>query len=124
MMNEQVREPIEFLQENLAAIDSQFEFWLTITFAVVVASFLARDQLSRALRVSVATLYLLAVVMLALRMAHHANVGFVLASTIKEISSVGANQSLSRPCQYSDRRNNLHQHRRIPGLADAPRCRR
>ena len=48
-------------------IDLQFQFWLTITFAVIVAAYSAGDRLDRKLRVMAAALYLLASVHLGSR---------------------------------------------------------
>jgi hypothetical protein len=62
---------IELLQNDLAGIDAQFEFWLTITFAVVVASHLARDQLTLPIRAAIAVLYSFAVVFLVSRLLGH-----------------------------------------------------
>lgn len=42
------------------SIDLQFQFWLTITFAVIVAAFSAGDRLAFRLRLLVAVLYFLA----------------------------------------------------------------
>jgi len=39
-------------------IDTQFQFWISITFAVLVASFVADERLSRGERVLVTGLYL------------------------------------------------------------------
>ncbi len=47
-----------------SAIYTQFEYWLTVTFAVVVASFVARTRLNRKLRLGLALLYALACVVL------------------------------------------------------------
>jgi len=89
-MPEHVPETIELLQNSMSAIDAQFQLWLTITFAAVVASFLARDQLSRVLRLTLATLYLLSVGLLALRMAYHFEVGQYLATALlRDISDAG-----------------------------------
>jgi hypothetical protein len=43
-------------------INAQFEFWLTVSFAVIVASFIGRKRLNRNLRFVVALLYSLAVI--------------------------------------------------------------
>ena len=43
-------------------INLQFEFWLTVTFAVIVASFVSGKQLVHKLRMAAAVLYVLAVV--------------------------------------------------------------
>jgi hypothetical protein len=58
---------LELVLLSESSIDYQFQFWLTITFATVVASFAARDLLSRSMRILVATLYLLATFVLASR---------------------------------------------------------
>jgi hypothetical protein len=42
------------------SIDLQFQFWLTITFAVIVASFIAGPRLVPKLRLLTAVLYMLA----------------------------------------------------------------
>lgn len=51
-----------------ALIDTQFQYWMTITFAVVVAGFAAGDRLSQRLRYVVLVLYGLAAMTLFLRM--------------------------------------------------------
>jgi hypothetical protein len=43
-----------------SSIDLQFQFWLTITFAVVVASFTAGPRLIQRLRILTCALYILA----------------------------------------------------------------
>ena len=48
-------------------IDNQFQFWLSITFAVLVASFVADERLSRFERKVIAALYLCAATILLLR---------------------------------------------------------
>jgi hypothetical protein len=45
-------------------IDTQFQFWMSITFAVLVASFVADERLSRMERVVVTALYLCAATIL------------------------------------------------------------
>ena len=50
-----------------SAIYTQFEYWLTITFAVVVASFVAGKHFSQRLRFALALLYALACVVLSSR---------------------------------------------------------
>ena len=54
-----------FIRE--AVIDSQFQFWITITFAVIVASFVAGKRLSRRSRLVIAVLYSFAVMIPASR---------------------------------------------------------
>jgi hypothetical protein len=48
------------LIEYSAAIDSQFNFWMAATFAIVVASHTAGDKLNRTGRLGLVLLYLLA----------------------------------------------------------------
>jgi len=47
-----------------ASMDTQFQYWISVTFAVVVASFVAGERLSRPMRLLAAVLYLLASVLL------------------------------------------------------------
>ena len=59
-------ELIELLAFAYSNIDSQFELWLTITFAVIIASYIAGHRLARWLRYSFAVLYTLVSVLLLL----------------------------------------------------------
>ena len=54
-----------FIRESV--IDAQFQFWITITFAVIVANFIAGKRLSKRSRYAAALLYSLAVVVLGSR---------------------------------------------------------
>ena len=54
-----------FMRESV--IDAQFQFWITITFAVIAANFIAGRRLSPRSRYAIALLYALAVVVLASR---------------------------------------------------------
>jgi len=45
-----------FLEVN-QDIDTQFQFWISVTFAVLVASFVADERLSRAERIAITALY-------------------------------------------------------------------
>jgi hypothetical protein len=77
-MPEQAPELIELIQNHFAALDLQFQYWLTITFAAVVASFLARDQLTTTVRFALAILYVLSVVQIVLvSMAHLEQAAFL-----------------------------------------------
>ena len=67
-----------FIREG--TIDLQFQFWITITFSAIVASFVAGKHLSRRLRAVVALLYSLAVVVLISRW-YYAAVQATLFST-------------------------------------------
>lgn len=55
-----------FLEVN-ADIDTQFQVWISITFAVLVASFVAGDRLRRGARVGLAVLYMCAAWVLFIR---------------------------------------------------------
>ncbi len=68
-----------------SAIEAQFEFWLTVTFAVVVASFVAGTRLKRKLRFFVALLYALAVVVLMSRWYYLAAQGLVFRAALLEV---------------------------------------
>lgn len=73
-MNEiTVAELIELLQNESASIDMQFQLWITITSAVVIASFAARHHLSFWMRVVVAVIYTLASATIAIRYANDAS---------------------------------------------------
>jgi hypothetical protein len=68
-----VAELIELLQNESASIDTQFQLWITITSAVVIASFAARHYLSFWMKTFVAVIYLLASSIIALRYANDAS---------------------------------------------------
>lgn len=42
---------------TISNINSQFELWLTITFAVIIASYIAGHRLRKSLQILIATLY-------------------------------------------------------------------
>lgn len=48
---------IELIAVTSGSIDSQFELWLTVTFAVIIASYLAGHKLSPGLQHLIAILY-------------------------------------------------------------------
>jgi hypothetical protein len=50
-----------------AVIDGQFQFWITITFAVIAANFIAGNRLSARSRYVISLLYALAVLVLVSR---------------------------------------------------------
>ena len=86
-MNEvTIAELIELLQNESASIDTQFQLWMTITTAVVIASFAARHHLSLWMRVFVALMYALASTTIALRYTNDANQWVFL---INELGSRG-----------------------------------
>ncbi len=55
-----VAEILELIRINEAAIATQFQTWLTITFATIVAVFAGRNLLTRVMKWLVTLLYLLA----------------------------------------------------------------
>jgi hypothetical protein len=58
MGQEMTREElIELLGATTANVNSQFELWLTVTFAVIIASHLAGHSLAKGLKHLIATLY-------------------------------------------------------------------
>jgi hypothetical protein len=79
--------PAELLELWLieqSEINLQFEFWLTVTFAVIVASFVAGRRLNRNLRIFVAFLYMLAVTVFVSRWYYAANeAGMIKAALIE-----------------------------------------
>ncbi len=73
-MNETtVAELIELLQNESASIDMQFQLWMTITSAVIIASFAARHHLSFWMRAFIAVMYTLASATIAFRYANDAS---------------------------------------------------
>ncbi len=73
-MNEvTVAELIELLQNESASIDMQFQLWITITSAVIIASFAARHHLTFWLRAFIAVMYTLASATNAFRYANDAS---------------------------------------------------
>lgn len=57
-------ELIELVTYTVTTINAQFELWITITFAVIIASYIAGHKLSRSLQYLIATLYALVSVLL------------------------------------------------------------
>ena len=72
-----------FLQA-MALNDTQFQYWITITFAVVVAGFVAGERLTRKLRYAVVVLYLLATLTLGLRVLNAGTPAFAIAEALEE----------------------------------------
>ena len=73
-MNEtSVAELIELLQNESASIDMQFQLWITITSAVIIASFAARHHLSFRMRAFIGVMYTLASATIAFRYANDAS---------------------------------------------------
>jgi len=68
-------ELMNLLLVQRGSIDLQFQFWLTITFAVLVAAFVAGQRLRRGLRWLAAFLYAMASAHLMLRWTYDGSVG-------------------------------------------------
>ncbi|MBO6557458.1 MAG: hypothetical protein JJ934_03985 [Pseudomonadales bacterium] len=58
-MREQLNneELIQLYDVVTGSVNAQFELWLTITFAVIIASYLAGNRLARSLQYTIAILY-------------------------------------------------------------------
>lgn len=66
-------------------INQQFEFWLTITFAVIVAGFAAGEKLAHNLRVVAASLYILSVIVILSRWYYAANDAEMFKSALNDV---------------------------------------
>ena len=86
-MGSDALELIGLAQNEIAAIDSQYQFWITITFAVMVASYLAHNQLGRAVRATIVTLYLLATALIVLRTQAHIGAVSFLMTELRNLGS-------------------------------------
>ena len=84
-MPEQAADVYALLQTTTAGIDSQFEFWLTLTFALVVSTFLAGGVLTRGARITIAILYILAVYLVWLQQTFHVEQGLYLMSFLSDL---------------------------------------
>ena len=60
-------ELIELQFSSLTLLATEFQYWMSVTFAVVVAAFVAGERLSKLVRVWVAVLYLCVSVLFAAR---------------------------------------------------------
>ena len=58
-------EAIALFDAAIANINSQFELWITITFAVIIASYIAGHRLSQTLKVGLSVLYVMVSILLA-----------------------------------------------------------
>ena len=76
-----------------ASIDNQFQFWLSITFAAVVASYITEQRLTHSLRLALSCACLLATVVL---MSRWYNDYLRLMRIVAEFQNLGI-QGFSRP---------------------------
>ena len=65
-------------------ISTQFQFWLSVTFALIVACFVAQDQLGFRVRIALAILYLTATFLIFYRMAASGLNGTRLSNEIEQ----------------------------------------
>jgi len=68
-----VAELIELMQNESASIDMQFQLWITVTSAVVIACHAARNHLTLWLKTFVVSMYVLATAAITLRYANDAS---------------------------------------------------
>ena len=78
-------ELLEFIMLHESVIDSQLQFWMTATFAIVVASFAARDVLTHRMRLIVSGLYLVATFVFASRWLYAVLDILVYATALSDI---------------------------------------
>ncbi len=78
-------ELLEFILLHESVIDSQLQFWMTATFAIVVASFAARDVLTHRMRLIVSGLYLVATFVFASRWLYQALNILVYATALSDV---------------------------------------
>ncbi|HQR47907.1 MAG TPA: hypothetical protein PL152_01150 [Steroidobacteraceae bacterium] len=88
---------LNLLLAQRSSIDLQFQFWLTITFAVLAAAFVAGDRLRWGLRWLAALLYALASAHLILRWMYDGTVG---QHWIEELNRRGVDIAIPWPAVY------------------------
>ena len=88
-----VAELIGLMQNEAASIDMQFQMWMAVTFAVIIANYTTRSHLSLKLKVFVASMYALTCCVLMVRYANDASqfifLNMELSSRGVEYPSVG-----------------------------------
>lgn len=84
-MPEHASDLFALLQTMTAGMDSQFEFWLTLTFALAVSTFLAAGVLTRGARVAIAILYVLSIYLVWLQHSFHVEQGRYLLSLLVDL---------------------------------------
>jgi hypothetical protein len=76
-------ELIELILLQRQGFDAQFQFWITATFAVIIASFATANRLGVRYRVAIAVLYILTTFMLFARWGSDGQEIVILYSEIK-----------------------------------------
>lgn len=80
-------ELIEIIYMSVASAEAQFEFWMTITIAMVVAVYTAGYRLNSKVRLIIAFLYLLICMLFYLR---YENELFAIALHIEQLRELGS----------------------------------
>ena len=78
-------ELLELIVLHESVIDSQLQFWMTATFAIVVATFAARDVLTHRMRLIVSGLYLVATFVFASRWLYEVLDILVFATALSDV---------------------------------------
>ena len=73
--------------ESLQAIDGNFQFWLSITFAMLVAAYLASRSIPKALQFTALTIYVAASVLFTVRLF---TLGLTVTSLQNQLASLGS----------------------------------
>ena len=79
------------------SIDQSFQFWLTVTFAVIAAGFVAGRRLGRRFRLLAALLYVMATAQLVIRLVHDGDTGYRWA---QELGERGVDIAVPMPAVY------------------------
>ena len=77
-------ELIELILLQREAFDTQFQFWITTSFAVIVASFVTGSRLGPRYRLAIAALYALTTFMIFARWGHDAREMVLLISEVQK----------------------------------------
>ena len=75
------------------AQDDQFQYWLSISFAVIVASFIAKEKITERLSIIVIIIYLLATLLLLVKYMDLGQLGFIY---LNELNSRGIEWGVSK----------------------------
>ena len=93
MENPEIVELLQLLLAREQHIDTQVQFWLTTSFATIVAAYAGRNTLSQKLRHIVTALYLLATLMFVSRWYYDVISIFSIVQQISEIRGQDTTES-------------------------------
>ena len=103
-----VKDLLELVLASEQFIDSQIEFWLTVTFATIVASFAGDAYLTKSTRIIVSVLYILATILFMSRWIYEAQDLFIymdeLDTIVNRKASIEAFKALTSLDKVSVRR--------------------